>query len=64
MRNGRAEWVDVSTGLGTGSLVEVLGNLQAGDQIAIRGADEIRPDTTLSASAAFSTWSRLCQRDR
>lgn len=45
VRNGHAEWVDVSTGLASGALVEVFGNLQAGDQVAVRGTDEIRPDT-------------------
>src|SRR6266545_9598 len=44
MRNRRAEWVDVTTGLTSGSLIEVFGNLQAGDQIAVRGTDEVRSD--------------------
>jgi RND family efflux transporter MFP subunit len=43
VRNGRAEWVDVKTGLGVGPLVEVFGDLRAGDEIAARGTDEIRP---------------------
>jgi membrane fusion protein, multidrug efflux system len=43
VRNGKAEWIDVKTGLATGSLVEVFGDLQAGDEIAARGTDEIRP---------------------
>jgi RND family efflux transporter MFP subunit len=44
VRNGRTEWVSVTTGLGSGPFVEVFGNLQAGDQVALRGTDEIRPD--------------------
>jgi membrane fusion protein, multidrug efflux system len=44
VRNGRAEWVDVTTGLGSGPLVEVFGDLHPGDQVAARGTDEIRPD--------------------
>ena len=45
IRNGKTEWVDVKTGLTSGSLVEVFGNLRAGDEIASRGTDEMRPGT-------------------
>jgi len=46
-RNGKAEWVDVRTGGADGDLVEVLGNLQAGDQVVRRATDEIREGTPL-----------------
>jgi hypothetical protein len=42
IRDGRTEWVDVRTGLTSGALVEVFGDLQAGDEIAGRGTDELR----------------------
>jgi membrane fusion protein, multidrug efflux system len=42
VRNGRTEWVDVKTGLTSGSLIEVFGDLKPGDEIAARGTDEIR----------------------
>lgn len=42
VRNGRTEWVDVQTGLASGPLVEVFGDLQAGDEVAARGTDEIK----------------------
>jgi RND family efflux transporter MFP subunit len=42
VRAGRTEWVDVKTGLASGPLVEVYGDLKAGDEIAARGTDEIR----------------------
>ncbi len=45
VQNGKTEWVDVKTGLASGPLVEVFGNLRAGDQIAMRGTDEIKPGT-------------------
>jgi membrane fusion protein, multidrug efflux system len=45
IRNGRTEWVDVKTGLASGPLVEVFGDLRPGDTIAARGTDEIRPGT-------------------
>ena len=42
VRNGRTEWVDVKTGLASGELVEVFGDLKAGDDIAARGTDELK----------------------
>lgn len=45
VRDGRTEWVDVKTGLTSGSLVEVFGDLRAGDEVAVRGTDELRPGT-------------------
>jgi membrane fusion protein (multidrug efflux system) len=42
VRDGRTEWVDVKTGLPSGSLVEVYGDLEVGDAIAARGTDEVR----------------------
>lgn len=45
IRNGQTEWVDVKTGLTSGPLVEVFGDLRAGDEIAGRGTDELRPGT-------------------
>ena len=45
VRGGRTEWVDVKTGLASGSLVEVYGDLKAGDEIAARGTDEVRAGT-------------------
>jgi membrane fusion protein, multidrug efflux system len=45
IRDGKAEWVDVRTGLASGSLVEVFGALRPGDQVAVRGTDEIKAGT-------------------
>ena len=45
VRNGKTEWVDVRTGLASGPLTEVFGDLSPGDQIAVRGTDEIKPGT-------------------
>jgi len=42
IRGGRTEWVDVRTGLTSGALVEVFGDLHPGDEIARRGTDELR----------------------
>ena len=49
IRNGRTEWIDVKTGLAAGPLVEVFGDLRAGDEIAARGTDEMRPGTEVRA---------------
>jgi RND family efflux transporter MFP subunit len=45
VRGGKTEWVDVRTGLTSGPLVEVFGELRGGDEIAVRGTDELRPGT-------------------
>ncbi len=45
--NGSAEWVDVRRGMTEGNLVEVFGELEAGDRIVLRATDEIRPGTTV-----------------
>ncbi|HYT76061.1 MAG TPA: efflux RND transporter periplasmic adaptor subunit, partial [Vicinamibacterales bacterium] len=42
VRNGRAEWVDVKRGGADKDLVEVFGDLKAGDQVVARASDEIR----------------------
>jgi RND family efflux transporter MFP subunit len=48
--SGQAEWVDVKKGAGEGDLVEVIGNLKAGDRVVRRATDEIRDGTPLTAS--------------
>jgi membrane fusion protein (multidrug efflux system) len=45
IRGGKAEWVDIRTGLTSGALVEVFGDLRPGDELAARGTDELRPGT-------------------
>jgi RND family efflux transporter MFP subunit len=45
VRNGKTQWVDVKTGLASGPLIEVFGDLQAGDDVAVRGTDEVKPGT-------------------
>jgi RND family efflux transporter MFP subunit len=47
IRGGTAEWVDIRTGLTSGPLVEVFGELRAGDEVAARGTDELRPGTAV-----------------
>ncbi|HJT71539.1 MAG TPA: efflux RND transporter periplasmic adaptor subunit [Terriglobales bacterium] len=52
VKDSVAEWVDVKTGVTTGSLTEVFGNLQAGDIVLVHGTDEVRPGSRLTAHLA------------
>src|SRR6266849_2045189 len=45
IRDGNAEWVNVQTGEVDGKLIEVFGDLRDGDDVAVRGTDELRPGT-------------------
>jgi RND family efflux transporter MFP subunit len=48
VRDGAAEWVDVRRGEASGALLEVFGDLRAGDVVVRRGNDEIRPGTRIA----------------
>jgi hypothetical protein len=50
-RGGSAEWVDVKKGAAEGDLVEVMGNLKAGDMVVRRATDEMRDGTPLPSPA-------------
>ena len=52
IRDGKTEWVNVKTGLTSGPLIEVFGDLKAGDEVAGRGTDELRPATNVRAREA------------
>jgi membrane fusion protein (multidrug efflux system) len=52
VRNGVAEWVDVRRGEVDGDVIEVFGDLRAGDDVVRRGNDEIRPGTKITPTAA------------
>ncbi|MCU1309093.1 MAG: putative Co/Zn/Cd efflux system rane fusion protein [Candidatus Angelobacter sp.] len=49
VKNNKAEWVYVQAGLTKDDLVEVFGDLHAGDLVVVRGTDELRPDTRVAA---------------
>lgn len=49
VRNGVTEWVRVKPGVASGQEVEVFGSLVAGEQVALRGTEELRPDTRVAA---------------
>ena len=48
LRDGNVDWVTVQTGEADRKLVEVFGKLQPGDEVAIRGTDELRPGTRVT----------------
>jgi RND family efflux transporter MFP subunit len=49
VRNGQAEWVNVTKGSPAGDAIEVFGPLRAGDAIIKRASDEIREGTRVTA---------------
>ena len=49
IKDGKADWVDVKPGVTTGGLTEVFGDLREGDQVAVRGTDELRPGMAVTA---------------
>ena len=59
VREGQAEWVDVKRGVAVnqpgGDLVEVFGDLAPGDQIAMRGTDELRQGTRVTTKKAAAS---------
>jgi RND family efflux transporter MFP subunit len=52
VRGGRTEWIDVKTGLASGPLVEVFGDLKPGDEIAARGTDELKAGASVQVKQA------------
>lgn len=54
VRKGQTEWVDVKTGVTVGTLVEVFGSLREGDEVAVRGTDELRPGLSVTPQLASS----------
>jgi len=52
--NNRIEWVDVKTGASAGNLTEVFGDLHEGDQVAVRGTDQLRSGAQVAAHGANS----------
>jgi len=49
--NNKTEWLDVKPGSRSGNLIEVFGDLKEGDQVAVRGTDQLRPGTEVSPQA-------------
>jgi membrane fusion protein (multidrug efflux system) len=52
IRGENTEWVNVQTGELDGKSIEVFGGLRAGDEVAMRGSDELRPGTRVTTKPA------------
>jgi hypothetical protein len=48
VRQETTEWIKVQKGQSVGDLIEVLGDLTAGDYVVVRGTDELRPGTKVT----------------
>lgn len=48
VNQNKAQWVDVTTGVTSGDSIEVFGDLHAGDEVAVRGTDELRPGSPVT----------------
>jgi RND family efflux transporter MFP subunit len=54
VRNGKAEWVDVVTGLGVSGAIEVFGDLKPGDEVIRNATDAIRPGQQVKTGSSHS----------
>jgi len=52
IRDGNTEWVNVQTGELDGKSIEVFGGLREGDEVAVRGTDELRAGSHVVAKQA------------
>ena len=52
IRDGNTEWVNVQTGEQDSKSIEVFGGLHEGDEVAMRGTDELRPGARVNAQPA------------
>jgi membrane fusion protein (multidrug efflux system) len=52
--NGKAEWVDVVTGLGANGNIEVFGDLKPGDEVIRNATDAIRPGQQVKTGSSHS----------
>jgi membrane fusion protein (multidrug efflux system) len=51
IHNGITEWVPVKTGVASGEEVEVFGKLAAGEQVVLRGTEELRANSHVTGSS-------------
>jgi len=54
VRDGKAEWVDVVTGLSVDGNIEVYGDLKPGDEVIRNATDAIRPGQSVKTRASHS----------
>jgi len=49
VRQNLTEWVDLTTGARSGNLIEVFGDLHEGDEVAVRGTDQLGAGVEVSS---------------
>lgn len=54
VRNGKAEWVDVVTGLSVSGNIEIFGDLKPGDDVIRNATDAIRPGQQVKTGSSHS----------
>src|SRR5258708_7080034 len=54
VRNGKAEWVDVVTGLNVSGNIEVFGDIKPGDEVIRNATDAIRPGQQVKTGSSHS----------
>jgi membrane fusion protein, multidrug efflux system len=54
VRNGKAEWVNVVTGLSVNGSIEVFGDLTPADEVIRNATDAIRPGQQVKTSSSHS----------
>lgn len=47
IKQGKTEWVDVNQGMNLGDKIEVFGSLSAGDTLALKANEELKPDVAV-----------------
>lgn len=53
----QAEQISVTPGMGAGELIEVIGDVRAGDRIVVRGAERLAPGVTVTVTVPGETFS-------
>ena len=48
VRDGKTEWVSITSGVTEGNLIEVFGNLRAGDHVALHASEELQPNSQVT----------------
>lgn len=48
VRGGKTEWVSITSGVTEGKLIEVFGNLRAGDHVALHASEELQPNSQVT----------------
>ena len=55
VEDNKVEQIPVQTGIGNGSMIEVRGNINDGDQVVIRGGERLQPGQTVQIAEEVAT---------